>query len=204
MSAHPLNGGIVFRRILTHAARALLFCALGFTAANVGAVPVQMTAVTTLNDSQTDIPGTTMGDTLTISVIVDNGGTSLLSQSWTVLNIVSGRVDVGTYAAFYTSSFFAGSGFTTDAAGLLTTAVFADLVGDVSDTFGTSAVGALFNDAVRDTQERLTRFGDDVDQPNRNLSLWSAAFVSVPEPGTLVLLGAGLIGLCMARRSRNA
>lgn len=198
-----IEGGDMFRRIVMSTVRASLCFGLGFVAAGANAVPVQMTAVTTLNDSQTDIPGTTMGDTLTISVIVDNGGTSLLSQSWTVLNIVSGRVDVGTYAAFYTSSFSAGSGFTTDAAGLLTTAVFADLVGDVSDTFGTSAVGALFNDAVRDTQERLTRFGDDVDQPNRNLSLWSVAFVSVPEPGTLVLLGAGLIGLCAARRRRN-
>ncbi len=194
----------MFRRILMRAIRASLCFVLGFVAVGANAVPVQMTAVTTLNHSKTDIPGTTMGDTLTILVIVDNGGTSLLSQSWTVLNIVSGRVDVGTYTAFYTSSFSAGSGFTTDAAGLLTTAVFADLVGDVSDTFGTSAVGALFNDAVRDTQERLTRFGDAVDQPNGNLSLWSVAFVSVPEPGTLGLIGAGLIGIGLARRRRNA
>ena len=194
----------MFRRILKHAARATLFCALGFAAANVGAVPVQMTAVTTLGGSQIDIPGTTFGDTVTISVIVDNGNSSLLSQSWTVAHILSGRIDVGTYTALYTSSFFDGSGFATDSTGLLTSAVFADLVGEVTDTFGTSVIGALFNDAVRDTQERLSRFGDDANQPNKNISLWSAAFVSVPEPGTLGLLGVGLIGIGLARRSRNA
>ena len=179
---------------------------LGFAAANVGAVPVQMTAIGTLSDQpdDIDIPDTAAGDTVTIVVIVDNGEASLLSQTWTVLEILSGRIDVGSYTALYTSPFLDISGFTTDGAGVVTFARFAVIPSvagnnEVVDNYGSSIDGGVFTTAVQDTRSRQSDFGFNSGDPN----LWSAAFVSVPEPGTIGLLGAGLVGLGLARRRRN-
>jgi len=164
-----------------------------------------MTAVGTLTGGVINIPDTAVDDTVTITVIVDNGMASLLSQKWMVLDIVSGRIDVGSYTALYTSPFLDISGFNTDSAGILTFARFAVIPSvegnaDVVDNYGSSFNGGLFTTAVQDTFRRQSQFGFDT----ANASLWNVAFVSVPEPGTFVLLIAGLVGLCVVRCKRNA
>lgn len=76
----------MFQRFAILSAPACVYLLLAIASANVSAMQVRLTAVTTLLGSDNaganiDIPGTAFGDTLTITVIVDNGGSSILSQT---------------------------------------------------------------------------------------------------------------------------
>jgi len=173
---------------------------------------IELKAVTTLlgadnAGSVINIPGTAFGDTLTISVIVDNGGSSLLSQTWGLPDFVSGTAAVGSYFASYATPDFLD--FATDASGQLTTTVFAQSQtdGSATDNFGTGPA-RLVSNAVIDSLGRgsfISAGGTGfIYWPNSNEDLWSAQLVqSVPEPGTLALFGIGLFGMGLARR-KNA
>jgi hypothetical protein len=178
--------------------------------ANVNAIPIEFTAVWTLDGfsgagGDIGIPGTAFGDTLTLSVIADNGGSSLLAQNWSAAQILSATLNVGSYTALYTAPFFSTSGFATNGVGALTYAIFGDIADPgnnnaVTDTFGTSTLGELYGNYVVDTLGRYSAWSLGNNAPNINLSRWSVRVASVPEPGTLSLFAAGLIALGVMRR----
>jgi hypothetical protein len=77
------------------------------------------TATGTITDAL--IPGTTVGDLFTITVFIDNGNSTDLSQSWNVSDVLDFTLSTGTYFATY-SAVRAGIDplFSTDSVGLVT------------------------------------------------------------------------------------
>ena len=126
------------------------------------------------------IPGVAAGDTLTITVIADNGGNSLASQDWLLADIVSVTATVGTYRATYRPPHYLigdiEPAFSTDANGDLTIANYGN-ISSVSNTDVFSPTTAdpdikLYGNGLRDSQGRYAYY------PNRYIggpSGWALA-----------------------------
>ncbi len=156
-------------------------------AGTAGAAPFKFTFTTTMSDTNADIPGASLGDTLTLNVIADNGGTSLFSQLWQPADIQSATVTVGTYQADYISPYFVPSEFRTDISGALTQAFFTDNSSNNSDLFGDGGGVALFSNSLRDFNGNADVFFPTI---TGSASNWTVT--PVPEPSTLSLVATGL------------
>lgn len=172
-----------------------------------GAAPFQFVFTDTIFGST--IPGISAGNQVTVTVTVDNGGNSLISQAWTAAQVVSAHLAAGTYSADYYPAFqeFPSTAFTTDGTGALLSVDFAGNTGPVNpsnaDPFGSGGSVYLGNNGPSDFNGNSAPFSNSM---NSNDRLWTGPFAGnggqtgVPEPMSLGLLGMGLLGLGLARR----
>jgi hypothetical protein len=150
------------------------------------------------------INGVSIGDTVQITVLADNGGGTLANQTWNRVDILSGRVTAGTYQADYTSpsADFPDPFFQTDSLGLVS---LSNEIFCCTGVVGTDNLGGNFVFQLANAQTTNANDSFEWDDSTFVASNWTVSLVSkVPEPSALGLLGAGLLGLGFMRRRRTA
>ncbi len=153
--------------------------------------------------TSTNIPGTSVADTFILDVIVDNGGTNLLNQTWNVNDVTSAVATLGSYTATFGAPHYNYPDlFKTDSAGNLTFAQFADIGGNNSDSLGSSPSISINQIFYYSGTSYAANFAEG---SQYNLSVWTGPPVSspVPEPATMFLFGLGLLGLAGVNRKNK-
>lgn len=180
-----------------------LVAALSLAPLVAGATPAQF-VFTTFVLGTTDIPGVSTGETVTLTVVADNGNSTLISQTWLPSDVQSVALSVGTYSASYpaprTDPFSSTAHvLSTSAAGDVVDAEIADIDGINTDVFGSSTNVSLFTNAVQDFEGRMARFQH---ASTINPGRWTVT--QIPEPSTLALVSLGLVVIAVAERGRRA
>ena len=195
-------------------------CLPAVTCAVFSAIPAHaavFTATYTGTVSSAIVDNVTAGDTAVITFQLDNGGTSLLNQTWTASNIVSVTFNFGNGAHVTTFNPNGGDGltnsigsFVTNASGTLTAVPFVwsdDSDVNVVSTNSTQTPSSWSLDgsnAVYTTDN----FGNLVSLTNgagnivaANWTIQPAQTQTTPEPGTLLgLLAVGSLGVLARKR----
>ncbi|MFN6305284.1 MAG: PEP-CTERM sorting domain-containing protein [Microcystis sp.] len=176
------------------------------------------TATYTSTVSYADVDNVSVGDTAVITYQLDNGGTSLLSQTWNASNIVTVTFNFGNGAHVTTFNPNGGDGldstigsFVTNASGQLTAVPsdWSDLsnVNVVSTNSTQTPIEWYVNgfNAVYSTDPNyyyevdLTNVEGNIDPANWTIQ--PAQIQTTPEPGTLLgLLAVGSLGLLARKR----
>ncbi len=187
----------------------------GVTLAVLGAVPAQAAIFNfTYTDTvsfNTGVDNISVGDTAVITYELDNGGTSLLNQTWTGSDLVSVTFDFGNGA--HTTTFDgtldnATGSFTTDGAGQLTAVP--------SSWFNFFSVNVISTNSSQTPLNWFVNGGNGVYETNfgsvnlanvsgnvvaSNWTVEAAETVSTPEPGTILgLLVVGSITALTRKR----
>jgi hypothetical protein len=140
-----------------------------------------------LNDSLVDLDFTSTGQ-ITLSLY------GPLGAGWTDGTLVAGRV-TSSSNAFDPLAFFGGQGVITNFA------VFGRETADTNDDFVrfwiTQGAAPTSNVWVMSTPSLQEDFVEPIDGPGPN-----DVIASAPEPGSMLLLGSGLLGLAAAARRR--
>ncbi|MFN7216389.1 PEP-CTERM sorting domain-containing protein [Microcystis sp.] len=164
------------------------------------------------------VDNVTAGDTAVITYQLDNGGTSLLSQTWNATDIVTVTFNFGNGAHVTTFNPNGGDGldgttgsFVTNASGQLTAVPF-----DWSDFNNVNVVstnstqtpiewyvngfnGVYYTDPNYYYEVNLTNVEGNIDPANWTIQ--PAQIQTTPEPGTLLgLLAVGSLGLLARKR----
>ena len=183
--------------MLRRCARSLVLAALLIVPGPALAVPLQFVYTDTIDSIVGSFPSISVGDTITLTVVADNGGSTAASQQWLVGDIVSASLSVagGAYSASYTPPGACPGDicFETDASGDLTTAIYED---DVQPFFGTDSFGSDGNLLLRANVFRDS-FGAGLgDYGGQDLGNWAI----VPEPSTALLMSLGLFAMGARKR----
>ncbi len=198
------------KTILTAVAAAALFAG----ANTASAAPVTLTWTDTVSDFDgTNIPGI-IGESILTTITGDNGGSSLLSQTWTGADFISYRIDCA--SGWWVESAVIDSLiglFQTDMAGLVTAA--GNWYGGhaTSSAFNTSWAGLTtggrwnngFNEVFCTNSPFDCVYAANI-SGNQTGSNWttSAAVSPVPLPAALplMIIGPGAMGGLRLRRKR--
>ena len=188
--------------------------ALMVTATSASAVPFSYRFESSVDAGTTGLPASP-GDPVSITVTLDNGGTSDLSQVWTAAHLQSVVFDINNGAA--TASFFSPfDGGLTNTSGSFATNALGNLISAPSNwlDFGVSADLALSVPFVTEIFWAINGF-NSVLGDNGSLRLALADVVGTTDPGnwsrvteatplslppTLMLLLVGLAGVALLRR----
>jgi hypothetical protein len=197
----------------------LVLCATLGGAGAALAKPVKITFSSDITSST--LGGVGADDTLIIDFIVDNGTPGLLAQSWDLDDILSATVRAGSFSQRYTSGWwtedpdeYPAAGWRTDGSGQL---IFNQFYGVWDPYEHCDANGVAFEDCTPAYRNVLVADSiHDLENPEQIAYFeqgWSGyegsypqgkwSISEVPLPGTLPLLGAGLLALGMLRRSRD-
>ncbi|OMH32780.1 PEP-CTERM sorting domain-containing protein [Motiliproteus sp. MSK22-1] len=145
-------------------------------------------------------------DTITVQVVADNGGSSLVSQTWSELDILSVRLVAGKYKASFEDSWFTsrysdGIAFETDdMSDLVSVNWHGTWRSDTStDNFGTGILLSNNVEVRASNGSSVLGSGPGFD----TISAWSDPVLDysvVPEPTSMFLVSLGLVSLCCFRR----
>ena len=169
------------------------------------AAAVALTWNTTVSDFSGSWP-TAVGEAVTVTFVVDNGGSSIQSQTWNGTDMVSYTITGTSGWSFATTTTpnFDYVDFVTDSSGAVTTAANWGIfpAGPITTSWAGSGTGIYSNTGSNfiayDSGFNYTLSVANVGQ-NQVGSSWTAAVV--PEPSSLGLLALGSAGL-VARRKR--
>jgi hypothetical protein len=181
--------------------------AAAMSASMASAAPVQLAWVTTVSSIDGAAIPATVGEALTTTITVDNGGAGVLSQSWGETDFLSYRIEgaSGWWAEITSVSDWSGA-FTTDGAGGVTAAATFrenDYVSMMNSWSGAD-VGVFYNNAFNGVFYTIDGSSIDAANVSGNTvgSNWTAAAVTapVPLPGALPLMLAAAGALFAIRR----
>ena len=195
-------------------------CLPAVTCAVFTAIPAHaaiFTATYTDTVSTADVDNVTAGNTAVITYQLDNGGTSLLSQTWNASNIVTVTFNFGNGAHVTTVNPNGGNGlsystgsFVTNASGTLTAVPsawsdFSNVNVVSTNSTQTPNVWGVFGDNPVYT---TNNFGNLVSLTNvagnivaANWTIQGTQTQTTPEPGTLLgLLAVGSLGVLARKR----
>jgi hypothetical protein len=196
-------------------------CLPAVTCAVFTAIPAHaaiFTATYTDTVFSADVDNVTVGDTAVITYQLDNGGTSLLSQTWNASNIVTVTFNFGNGAHVTTFNPNGGDGldsttgsFVTNASGQLTAVPsewYDDTNVNVVSTNSTQTPigwyvngfnGVYYTDPNYYYKVQLTNVSGNI--VAANWTIQPAQTQTTPEPGTLLgLLAVGSLGLLARKR----
>jgi hypothetical protein len=195
-------------------------CLPAVTCAVFSAIPAHaaiFTATYTDTVSAATVDNVTVGDTAVITYQLDNGGTSLLNQTWTASDIVSVTFNFGNGAHVTTFNPNGGDGlsesigsFVTNASGQLTAvpSEWYDLNNvNVVSTNSTQTPNAWFVNGLNSVYS-TNNFSNNVSLTNvagnivaANWTIQGTQTQTTPEPGTLLgLLAVGSLGVLACKR----
>ena len=186
---------------------------IGMAAARVEATPVSLTWNTTVSAFSGSWP-TTVGEAVAVTFVVDNGGSSIQSQTWNGTDMVSYTISGASGWSFSstTTPNFDYVDFATDSSGAVTTAANWGIFpgGPITTSWAGSGTGIYSNTGSNFIgYESSFSYWLSVDNVGQNQvgSSWAATIAAVPEIdpasfGSALSLVLGALGLAERKRRR--
>jgi len=181
------------------------------------ASPIDLTWTTTANNFDGSFSSVgVLGETITTTFAVDNGGSSTFSQSWSENDFLSYRIEGASgwwIENNYISTASSSGVFSTDSLGNVIAAgrwyggYFDLLASPLITSWAGNIAGGWWNNGNNQVVAASAPYGGVwADSVNGNLigSNWTATTTApVPEPSTFLLFGAGVAGLAVWRKRRS-